>query len=161
MQHLTTSNDPTTTSSSSPPLPFRFSPSKMLTIKASLVAFASFALFAQAAPTVDIAYETEDGQLDSFQVVSDQEPPSVPGITNVAYETEDGQLDYFQFLDQTNETAVAEFSRLVALEANANGDPGLYHCGGSSQCGVFPKLAKYCDHAKQYLDGSRTYGTAE
>jgi hypothetical protein len=133
----------------------------MLAIKSSLIALASLALLVQAAPTTDVAYETEDGRLEYFQVADEEESPA-SAVIDVAYETEDGRLDYFQVLDQTNETALADFERLVALDSidNARGDPGIYHCGGSSQCGKFPKLAKYCDHAKAWLDGTRTYGTA-
>jgi hypothetical protein len=107
----------------------------MLAIKSSLIALASVVLLVQAVPTSDVAYETEDGRLEHFQVE-----------------------------DETTQTALADFERLLAFDFSDNAraaDPGIYKCGGSSQCGKFPKLAKYCDHAKAWLDGSRTYASVE
>lgn len=135
----------------------------MLAIKSSLIALASVVLLVQAVPTSDVAYETEDGRLEHFQVEDEATSPA-PGTIDVAYETEDGRRDYFQVLDQTNETALADFERLLAFDFSDNAraaDPGIYKCGGSSRCGKFPKLAKYCDHAKAWLDGSRTYASVE
>ena len=102
----------------------------MLAIKPSLIALVSLALLAQAAPTSDVAYETEDGRLEYFQVedeeelydpettdvayettdgrpesfqVEDEKRSFTPGYLDGAYETEDGRLDYFQVLDQSEE----------------------------------------------------------